>query len=175
MLWFDVATLLRIFFQTTDRDDFHGIYLSEGPVFSSDQFRIRYEYYQKHEEMLQEKKKKKIPITEREIKFRKRFGMNSYPISHGICNSIITPTWLHAMGHCGMLVCLLFRSLIDINDKGYAAFIKSLSMQFDFLENGDIISSTSAFLTMLQELRSCFLFIPTYTMNCKPFYVVFLL
>lgn len=102
---------------------------------------------------MQQKEEDGIELLPSEEKFRRRYKMNGYPISHGICNSIIWPTMLHSMSHCGMLIMTLIIALIDKGSEKYRAFMKSLSMQFDFLNNGDIMSSTTAFLTFIKELR----------------------
>lgn len=117
---------------------------------------------------MQELEKQKVELTPRQEKFRRRYGMNGYPISHEICNTVIWFTMLHAMSHCGMMIVDNCLQIIDKEDEPYDMFIKTYSKQVDFLENGDIMSSTSAFLDMLKELSFILSFIRSFSVVSCP-------
>ena len=51
-----------------------------------------------------------------------------------------------------MLILTLLLGIVDKGTDTFKTFLDCLSKQHEFLKNGDIITSTSAFLKMLQKL-----------------------
>ena len=132
--------------QSTPRRDFHSTYLSDGPISTSDQFKLRHVMFHTKQQRLDNLGPKEQKL------WRSRFYWKNLPISDGICNTVVWNTLLHAMGHSGLFALGITLPIINKSAPKYKAFVDSLSKQYNYLDNGDIITSTSEFLRMLREL-----------------------
>lgn len=111
---------------------------------------VRHDYWLEISEGWRDTANKNLSEDQKQIK-RTHYWPNP-PISENICNTIIWNTVLHCMGHSGVLTLTLLLALVNKGTDTYRKFMDCLSKQHNYLKSGDIITSTTEFLRMLQEL-----------------------
>ena len=86
------------------------------------------------------------------LRWKRRFYWPNSPVSQNICNCVLFPTCMHSMGAAGMLLFLLMSKLVDTGSDAYHAFIDNLKKMNNYLQNGNIVGSTSTLLNVIHEL-----------------------
>ena len=67
--------------------------------------------------------------------------------------TVITPTWMHSMIHSMILINILMMLLIDRKDETWKDIVNTLKKQYNYLENGDIVTCGDEVLQFSQKFR----------------------
>ena len=113
---------------------------------------MRDEYYNK--------KGKAIPRKElsKEQRLKKDQWYHPNPpvgVTAGV-KTIIPPTWMHGMIHSMVMINILMMLLVDRRTKEWAAIVNALKLQYNYLENGDIVTCGDEVLKFSQKFRFFF-------------------
>ena len=140
------------------RKEFHNVYLTPGFIgFSGDKL------YHKHKTWLSKKHKyykpNGQPIPEKNLSQdlvdeKKRYAHPNPPV--GIVadvKTIVPPTWMHAMIHSMVLINILIMLLINRRDKQWGKIVAALKLQYNYLENGDIVTCGDEVLQFVKKFR----------------------
>ena len=152
ILWFCFFFDCILHSQPIVRFEYHFIHLKEAPTFASGQFKFKYEQY------VEMNNKENKSEKDKDWLYHNKFPEK--PVSDGIINTVVWCTIFHSISHVGLLVFGLLLKLVDKQSKAYEVFLRSLKLQMNYLVNGDIVTSTSEFLKMLQKFS-------------KPIFIVF--
>ena len=138
--------------------------MTQWPCFDSDYFATRYNTWNSRRSEFYDENNKLIPtkkLTPKQQAFKRKYYWPDPPIDMGLSEIrfVLFPTCMHSMGAAGMILFMLFSKLVDTSHPAYHNFTNNLKRMNNYLENGNIVGSTSTLLNVIHQLSMCFILI----------------